>query len=149
MEHQQAPFRLREYVRWGDVDPARIIRYDAYTRFFELAESEFFRSLGYPYRAIFETLGVGIPRRVMHMDFVSPPVLDEQLEVSVYISQVGTTSMTMNFDFHGDGGRLRATGYLVLVCVDAGEGMHKRPWPPALRSAVAPYCMSSDEARSR
>ncbi len=132
MKEQRPPFRLREYVRWGDVDPARIIRYDAYTRFFELAESEFFRSLGFPYRAIFETLGVGIPRRVMHMDFVSPPVLDEQLEVSLYITQVGTTSMTMNFDFHGDGGRLRATGY--LACLRRRGGGHAEA--PVARTAA-------------
>lgn len=151
MSTQRIPFRLREYVRWGDVDPAGIIRYDAYTRFFELAESEFFRSLGLPYRAIFQRLHVGIPRRVMHIDFVSPPVLDEELEVSVYLSHVGTTSMTMNFDFHGDGGVLRAMGYLVLVCVDAGGGgeMSKRPWPPELLEYVEPYRMSTEQARAR
>lgn len=145
-EHR--PFQLKEYVRWGDVDPARIIRYDAYTRFFELAESEFFRALGLPYRAIFERLKVGIPRRVMHIDFISAPVLDEELEVRVYISHVGITSMTMNFDFYGDGTALRAAGYLVLVCVDAG-GMKKRPWPEELLQLVAPFRMSADEARER
>ena len=145
--NDQRLFRLKEYVRWGDVDPAGIIRYDAYTRFFELAESEFFRALGLPYRAIFQRLKVGIPRRVMHIDFLSAPVLDEELEVRVYISQVGTTSMTMNFDIYGDGAALRAAGYLVLVCVDAGGGMNKRPWPQELLELVAPHRMSTVEAR--
>ncbi|MFN8580894.1 MAG: acyl-CoA thioesterase [Gemmatimonadaceae bacterium] len=145
---QRLPFRLREYVRWGDVDPAGIIRYDAYMRFFELAESEFFRSVGLPYTAIFERLGIGIPRRVMHMDFLSPPVLDEELEVSVYISHVGQTSMTLNFDFDGHDGQRRASGFLVLVCVIA-KGMEKRPWPADLLRAVEPYRMSPDEARTR
>ncbi|MFN8582326.1 MAG: hypothetical protein U0163_15300 [Gemmatimonadaceae bacterium] len=40
--------------------------------------SEFFRSVGLPY-AIFERLGIGIPRRMMHMLDLSPPVLDEEL----------------------------------------------------------------------
>ena len=146
--NNQTLFRLKEYVRWGDVDPAGIIRYDAYTRFFELAESEFFRSLGLPYRAIFQRLKISIPRRVMHMDFLSAPVLDEELEVRVFISHVGTTSMTMNFDIYGDADALRAVGYLVLVCVDADGGMHKRPWPTELLELVAPHRMSTDEARS-
>ena len=146
-QNGQALFRVKEYVRWGDVDPAGIIRYDAYTRFFELAESEFFRALGLPYRAIFQQLKVGIPRRVMHIDFISAPVLDEELEVRVFISQIGTTSMTMNFDIYGDEARLRATGYLVLVCVDADGRMNKRPWPTELLELVAPHRMSTDEAR--
>ena len=102
------PFVLHEYVRWGDVDPAGIIRWDAYTRFYELGESELFRAVGLPYRAIFRQFGIGLPRRVLHMDFVTPPVLDEHLEVRVYVSDVGTTSLTMNFDVYGTGGVLRS-----------------------------------------
>lgn len=142
-----SPFRIRDYVRWGDVDPAGIIRYDAYTRFFELAESEFFRNLGLPYREIFGRFKIGIPRRVMHIDFVSPPVLDEELEVRVYVSQVGTTSMTMNFDVYGDRGAMRASGYLVLVCVSSDGAMVKRSWPEELLRLVQPFVMSPEEAR--
>lgn len=143
------PFVIREYVRWGDVDPASIIRYDAYTRFFELAESEFFRALGVPYGEIFKRFKVGIPRRVLHIDFVSAPVLDEELEVHTYVSNAGTTSMTMNFDVYGDGGVLRAAGYLVLVCVHADATMTKRPWPPELMALVTPYRMTQEEARGQ
>ena len=41
-----APFVVHEYVRWGDVDIVGIIRYDAYLRFFEFAESELLRAVG-------------------------------------------------------------------------------------------------------
>lgn len=143
------PFVLHEYVRWGDVDPAGIIRWDAYTRFYELGESELFRAVGLPYRAIFRRFEIGIPRRVLHMDFVTPPVLDERLEVRVYVSHVGTTSMTMNFDVYGTGGVLRSTGYLVLVCVPAGaEQISKRPWPPEFLALLAPYRVSVEAARA-
>ena len=146
---KRTPFSLKEYVRWGDVDPAGIIRYDAYTRFFELAESEFFRAQGLAYGQFIRRFEVGIPRRVMHMDFLSPPVLDEELEVRVYLTALGTTSMTMQFDFHGAGGVMRATGYLVMVCVDADAAMRKRPWPPELRALLEPWVMTPDEARGR
>ena len=39
-------FTIDEYVRWSDVDPAGIIFYGAYVRFFEIAETELFRSAG-------------------------------------------------------------------------------------------------------
>jgi len=133
------PFVVREYVRWGDVDPEGIIRYDAYTRFMEMAEGDFYRALGLSFRDVLERYQIGIPRRVMHLDFLSSPVLEEELEVRVYVSHVGTTSMKMNFDFYGDGGALRAAGHLVLVCVDLHGDRHKRPWPPELVERIAPY----------
>ena len=140
-------FVVREFVRWGDVDPSGIIRYDAYTRFFEMAEGDFFRMLGLKYRELFTRLGVAIPRRVMHIDFLSPPVLDEQLEVHLYVSQMGETSMTLNFDFYGPSRVPRAMGYLVVVCVTADGSMVKRPWPPELRELIQPYILSVEDAR--
>lgn len=142
----KAPFVVREYVRWSDVDPAGIIRYDAYTRFMELGESELFRSLGIPYRTFFTRFGVSVPRRVMHMEFTSPPTLDERLEVAVYVSEVGTTSMTMNFDIYGDEGVMRMYGLLVLVCVSP-EGMRKEPWPVELLSIIDKHRLTVAEAR--
>ena len=47
-------FHSREFVRWSDVDKAGIICYGAYVRFFEIAETELFRSVGYPYSKLFD-----------------------------------------------------------------------------------------------
>jgi YbgC/YbaW family acyl-CoA thioester hydrolase len=141
-----APFLIREYVRWGDVDAAGIIRYDAYTRFMELAEAEMFRSVGISHRDFLTRFDFTIPRRAMHIDFESPPTLDEQLTVVTYIPKVGTTSMTLAFDFAGTGGRLRAAGSLVLVCATAGH-VAARPWPPEFLGLLAPYRVSSEVAR--
>lgn len=141
-----APFVIHEHVRWGDVDYAGIIRYDAYTRFMELAESELFRALGISYREFGRRFDFSMPRRVMYLDFESPPTLDERLEVVAYISKVGKTSLTLNFDFYGDGGTLRATGYLVLVCVMPAV-MQSRPWPNDFLEIIAPYRVPVEDAR--
>jgi acyl-CoA thioester hydrolase len=142
-----APFVIHEFVRWGDVDPAGIIRYDAYTRFFELGESELFRSIGIPYRTFLTRFGIGLPRRVMHMEFTSPPMLDERLRVVVYVSEIGTTSMKLSFDIYGDEGAMRMNGYLILVAVSP-EDMRKQSWPPELLALLAPFHLSEDEARN-
>jgi acyl-CoA thioesterase FadM len=141
-----AAFLIRDYVRWGDVDFAGIIRWDAYTRFFELGESELFRALGVPYTEFFRRYKCSLPRRVAHMEFVSPPRLDEPLQVSVYVSRVGTTSLTLNFDVRGPGGAMRAFGHLVLVCAEL-DGMGKAPWPAEFLVLLEPYRMSVEEAR--
>lgn len=143
----RTPFIIHEHVRWGDVDYAGIIRYDAYTRFMELAESELFRSIGIPYRQFVEQFDFTIPRRAMHVDFESPPTLDERIETVAYISHVGTTSLTLNFDFFGEGGMVRATGHLVVVCLPKGQA-RAAPWPADFIARLEPYRMSVEEARA-
>ncbi len=148
----RTPFMMQERVRWGDCDPMGIIRYDAYTRFFELGESEMFRSLGIGYATFAERFGITLPRRVMHMEYPSPPRLDELLDLAVYISEVGGSSLRLNLDAYGEGGALRMEGYLVLVCVhdgpDRGDAIRVKRWPPAFLEAIAPYRLSVDEARA-
>jgi acyl-CoA thioester hydrolase len=141
-----APFQIQEYVRWADVDFAGIIRYDAYTRFMELAESELLRSVGISHRDFLGRFDFTIPRRAMHIDFESPPTLDERLTVVTCIPKVGTTSLTLHFDFVGDGSRLRATGSLVLVCATVGHAS-SRPWPADFLALLAPYRVSVDASR--
>lgn len=143
----RAPFVIREYVRWGDVDYAGIIRYDAYTRFMELAESELFRTVGVLFAGFEKRFGFSIPRRAMHVDFESPPTLDERLTVLAYVSRVGTTSLTLNFDFFGIEDKLRATGYLVLVCVESGAAV-ARPWSTEFITLLDRYRLSAEEARA-
>lgn len=146
------PFIVRERVRWSDCDPMGIIRFDAYTRFMELGEAEMFRSVGIGYREFASRFGITLPRRVMHLEYPSPPRLDELLEVAVYVSEVGETSLRMNFDAYGDGGLLRMAGYLVLVCVfdgpDRGDAIRRMAWPPAFLEALEPYRLTVDEARA-
>lgn len=148
----RTPFTMQERVRWGDCDPMGIIRYDAYTRFFELGESEMFRSLGIGYATFAERFGITLPRRVMHMEYPSPPRLDELLDLAVYISDVGGSSLRLNLDAYGEGGALRMEGYLVLVSVhdgpDRGDAIRVKRWPPAFLDALAPYRLSVDEARA-
>ena len=137
-----APFVIHEYVRWGDVDIIGIIRYDAYLRFYELAESELFRTTGLLFHEMVERFGVTLPRRVMHADFISPARLDERMEVRVTVSAVGRTSLTLNFELFGDGGVARAVGYLVLVCVDVNS-LEKRPLPDELVERLRPFTVST------
>ena len=51
-----SPFTIRERVRWIDCDAAQIIHYGSYIRFFEIAETEMYRSVGLPYAVAFEEL---------------------------------------------------------------------------------------------
>ena len=78
-------FTIEERVRWGDVDAARIIFYGSYIRFFEIAETELFRSVGMPYGKVFDELDIWLPRVHLECDFHRASQLDDLLAVSVYL----------------------------------------------------------------
>src|SRR5436190_11756378 len=91
-------FTIEERVRWGDVDAASIIFYGAYIRFFEIAETELFRTIGLPYGVVFDELNIWLPRVHLECDFHRTAQLDDLLEVSVYVARIGTTSVRLNFE---------------------------------------------------
>ena len=133
------PFVIQERVRWGDIDLAGIIRYDAYIRFFEMGEGEIFREAGLAIGNLADRLGVWLPRKVLHAEFETPAVLDEQLSVLTSFSRIGNTSLTINFDVMDAEQKVRrAFGHEVLVCV-GGREMVPRPLPPEIRDGFAPW----------
>ena len=133
-------FSVSEYVRWEDIDAAGIINYQAYLRFFGLAEVELFRSCGLTYRRLFDELGVWLPRAHVECDFFHPVTLDELLIVNAYFGRIGTTSIHLNFEVRRSEQRdvVVATGKYILVCVKKGE-FRPAPIPDVLRQALAPY----------
>jgi len=88
------------------------------------------------YHDMVERHAVTLPRKVMHAEFITPARLDERLEIRTYVSAVGRTSLTLNFDMFADDGTPRAKGHLVLVAVDASS-LEKRPLPADLIDRLA------------
>ncbi len=135
---------IEERVLWGDVDAARIIFYGSYLRFFEIAETELFRSVGMPYGKVFDELDIWLPRVHLECDFKRAAQLDDLLEVSVYVGKIGRTSMRLNFEVRrkGSDGRLEedliATAHFVMVATGR-DGLQAVPVPDELRRALAPY----------
>lgn len=133
-------FRVSEFVRWGDVDMAGIICYGAYVRFFEIAETELFRAVGLPFSKLFEDFDFWLPRAQLHFEFRKPALLDEHLDVEAWISNVGNSSLRLQFEVRkGNAEReLTAEGYAVLVAV-ARRDLRPIPLPPEVIAALAPY----------
>ena len=133
-------FQVTEYVRWEDIDAAGIINYQAYLRFFGLAEVELFRSCGLSYKTLFDEVGVWLPRVHVECDFFIPVTLDELLVVDAYFGRIGTSSIHLQFEVTRSGkpGLVVATGKYVLVTVRKGE-LTPIPVPDIVRARLAPY----------
>ncbi len=140
------PFVIHERVRWIDCDAAQIIYYGAYVRFFEIAETEMYRSIGLPYAVAFTTLNCFPIRAAYHCEYRFPAKLDDRMEISVWVSHWGRTSFTISFRFlRADTDVVLAEGHCRLVTVGLDD---KRPLPipDRLREGLERYTvLPSDE----
>ena len=141
---EQKKFSIEERVLWGDVDAARIIFYGSYIRFFEIAETELFRAVGMPYGKVFDELDIWLPRVHLECDFHRVAQLDELLEVSVFVGNIGKTSLRLDFEVRRKGSdgvvedELIASAHFVLVSVRR-DTLDPILVPEELRRAFAPY----------
>ena len=132
-------FTIEEHVRWSDVDRAGIIYYGQFLRFFEIAETELFRSVGLPYSKVFDGFDIWLPRVQIHFDFHKPLVLDDLIEVSAYIGRFGNKSFTLRFEVNKKGeSDLVAEGHVVLACVSRST-FKSVPVPAGIVEALRPY----------
>lgn len=145
-----ARYRIEEYVRWEDIDAAGIINYQAYLRFFGLAEAEMLREAGLNYRFLFEVLGIWLPRVRVECNFYRPAKLDELLAVEAYSSRIGRTSLHLDFEVRrqSDPPALVASGKYVLVCVRQGN-FTPVPVPEEIRQKLARFHEPAPGASSR
>ncbi|GAC1540310.1 MAG: tol-pal system-associated acyl-CoA thioesterase [Candidatus Velthaea sp.] len=131
---------IRDRVRWSDVDKMNVMLFAKYLRFVEIAETEFFRALGYSYDEIAERLGVWIARIHLDMDFRAPARLDEELVCWAELGKLGGSSMNFAFPIEraSDGKRLCDVQF-VLACLDRTTLKSTRipaPLAGALRARV-------------
>lgn len=133
-------FSVREYVRWEDIDAAGIINYQAYLRFFGLAEVELFRSCGLSYKTLIDDIGIWLPRVHVECDFFHPVTLDELLIVEAYFGRIGTSSIHLDFAVRRNElpDVVVATGKYILVSVARGE-FRPTAVPELVRQKLTPY----------
>ena len=130
--------RVQEYVRWSDVDVSGIICWSAYTRLIEIAETELFRALGYPYATLWEQLDIWLPRVQAHFDYRSPARLDELLDIDAWVGRIGRSSIRLEFLMHKPNGEVAAEAYVVIVAIGRKDS-RSVDVPQALLDAMAPY----------
>ena len=129
-------FEVRDRVRWSDVDIAGIIYFGAYVRFTELAETELFRDLGFPYAKMFDMLDVWLPRVHLNFDFFAPALLDDELVIKTHIAKLGSSSISMRMIMHNTrAAEVDAAATLIVAAVDRAT-MKSKPLPQHLRSSL-------------
>ncbi len=103
-------FTIRRRVEFFETDLAGIVHFANYYRFMEIAEHEFFRSLGLK---IHETLPdgtvVGWPRVAASCSFFSPARYEDEIEIRLTVLRRSARSLTTGYEMRR-GDTLLATG---------------------------------------
>ena len=127
--------RLR--VRWAEVDMQKIVFNAHYLMYFDTAMSDYWRALALPFDSTMQALQSDLYVKKASVEFHASARVDDQLEVALKCSRIGTTSITFA------GAIFRGDQHLVsceLIYVFADPATQKpKPIPIALRDVLLGY----------
>ena len=105
---------------WSDTDPAGIVWFGVFFRYFEHAEEDLYRRLASDRTALLRRLNIFMPRTSLQSGFRSPAKLGDEIAVGVGISTISDRRIGFAFDIHERGtGRLICEASYRVGCVDA------------------------------
>ena len=116
-------FSARTRVGFSDTDAQGIVYYGRYFPYIDVARVEYHRSLDM-LRA--EPQEREFVMRAMHVEYHMPARFDDQIEVDVRVSRIGTSSVTYEFAAYLDDGELAVIATQTVVLVDL---MERKPCP--------------------
>jgi acyl-CoA thioester hydrolase len=130
----KAPFTFsaRTRVGFSDTDAQGVVYYGRYNPYFDLARVEYLRSLD-----LLHHDGPGdFVMRANDVEYFAPAVFDDEIEVHVRVSRIGSTSVTFQFAaYRASDDTLMVTAHQTLVYVDLAE-RQKRPVPVDFRVKI-------------
>ena len=123
---------------WSDTDPAGIVWFGVFFRYFESAEEELYRRLGRDRTALLRTLGVFMPRTSLRAGFRSPAKLGDALVIGVGVAEMTARRIGYAFDVFEEGsGRLICEASYRVACVDA-QTFAPREFPGEITALLEP-----------
>ena len=123
----------RHRVRYHEADPQGFLFNSRYLELADVAMTEYFRCLGFPYK---EFVAAGNDPSVVSakLQFAAPARFEDELSISASCEQVGRSSFALAMDVWRDGTRLAQIS-VTYVNVDAATAT-SRPLPDAVASAL-------------
>lgn len=125
-------------VMWSDTDPAGIVWFGVFFRYFENAEEELFRHLGANRTSVIASLGIFMPRTALQSRFKSPARLGDELSVGVSVASITDRRIEYAFEVTEAGtGRLICDASYRVACVDA-RTFAPQPFPAEIVAMLQP-----------
>jgi acyl-CoA thioester hydrolase len=129
-------FSQTKRVRYAEIDAQAVVFNSRYLEYFDIGITEYWRAVGM-YDGEAKHAEFHVARA--EVDYKSPILLDELIDICVRCSRIGRSSMTFLFEIHGDGADdLRASGMEISVHVSEARGP-STPVPDAVVALFETY----------
>ncbi|HET6934384.1 MAG TPA: thioesterase family protein [Candidatus Angelobacter sp.] len=116
-------FRTEVPVRFADCDPAGIVFYPRFLVMFNNLVEDWCRDgLGWSFNEIVIQREWGLPTVHLEVDFYLPSRLGEVLAASLYVRDIGKSSIQADILLSGPDDEIRVRGRVVLVLMDLRSG---------------------------
>ncbi len=109
-------FSLPVRVYFQDTDAGGVVYHASYVNFMERARTEWLRTHGYSNAGLMKEFGVVFVVRSLKLDYFKPALLDDLLEVTAQIKEIGRSRLNLLQNVLRDG-EVLTEGEVHLVCV--------------------------------
>lgn len=128
---------LSRRVDFPMVDMAGIVYYPQYWdlchRFFEESWQEI---IGINYPTLIKTHKIGLPAVHTECDFLAPLTYGDVVHCTLWIEEVGNTSVTWRYEYKNQQGKLVWTATVITVCLNL-DGYEKITIPDFIRDGLS------------
>ena len=124
-------------VQWGDVDLAGVVYYPHFFRYFSIAETEFYRSLGPTMLEIEDGQEIRLPRVDAGCKFLNPAHFGDNLTISLEIACIGEKTIKYLFVVKRENDEI-AKGHLIIASVSQKE-FKSVPLPEEFLELLQPF----------
>jgi len=105
-------------VRYGETDQMGIAYNANYLTWFEIGRTEFFRELGFTYKAL-EGKGVLLPLIEAYCKYINAARYDDEIEINTWVEEVKGVRIKFCYELYRvEDGKLIASGYTVHAFVN-------------------------------
>jgi acyl-CoA thioester hydrolase len=124
--------RLR--VRWAEADMQGVVFNGHYLTYADVAITEYWRTIGYPYPSSIERLGVDWLVVKASLEYRAPARYDDELEIGVRVGRIGSSSIQFLLEMYRGENHL-INGEIIYVTVNPQTHAPVRV-PEALRTTI-------------
>lgn len=124
MEKENVKFLFDFRVRYSEIDGQGVVFNAHYLTYFDVAITEYFRDMGFDYKAYPEETGCDFHLVKSLVNYESPLTFDTEFQVGVQIAKMGNSSITFDLGvFDKSTGARYATGEIIWV--NTHQSTHK------------------------
>lgn len=105
-------------VRYGETDQMGVVYHGNYTQYFEIARTEWLRSMGVTYKYM-EKTGIMLPVISLSFNFKKPAFYDDLLTIKVYLKKTPNVKIEFDYEITNQDNEIICTGNTILVFVNS------------------------------